>query len=186
MKLEDLGLKVKKMGERKFKRRSSIPVRTPVLDTGKASVRNREYKWDLIKKDEQLQQIRLRKLEKMVKAQVEEKEKKQIDDRSRQIYTVWRKVDWVMRTLIEPEAYQFLEMIRKTEPAVYKEMFKLLVDKPTIGAIDSIIERIRKFGVKDGKKMTKQTIMKYYRNVKGINPKIMVDRGGIRKAVFSK
>lgn len=186
MKLEDLGLKVKKMGERKFKRRSLIPVGTPVLDTGKASVRNREYKWDLIKKDEQLQQIRLRKLEKIVKKQVDEKEKQETDDRTRKIYIVWRKVDWVMRTLIEPEAYQFLEMIRKTEPAVYREMFKLLVDKPTIGAIDSIIDRIRRFGIKDGQKMTKITIMKYYRNVKGIDPKIMVDRGGIRKAVFSK
>lgn len=183
MRLEDLGVKVKKLGEKKYKRRSAIPVRLPVLDTGKESAKTREIKWDRIHKDEQLQQIRLRKLEKLVKKNLEKEEKKEIDARTRMVYTIWRKVDWVMRTLMKVEAYQFLEMIRKTEPTVYREMFKLLVDKPTIAAIDSIIDRIRKYGLKDGQKMTKITVMKYYRNVKGISPKIMVERGGIRRVL---
>ena len=75
-------------------------------------------------------------------------------------------------------------MIRKTEPDVYREIFKMLVDKDTIAGIETIIMRIQKFGIKDGKKLSMTTIMKYYRKVKGIGPKIMIERGGIRRAIL--
>ena len=66
MRLEDLGIKIKKIGEKEFKRRSAIPVRLPILDTGKDSAKMRKIKWDRIHKDEALQKIRLKKMQKIM------------------------------------------------------------------------------------------------------------------------
>ena len=163
MKLEDLGVKVKKIRKEK----------APFDTGGQDEMKLRAKKWKIAEREEKLEQIRMQKLMKLQMAQQQKEE----EEKWQQAIRVWQKIDWVMQRTMKLDAYNFLHGLRMTEPEVYKKIFRAIVEPRVINNIDTIITHLLNKGIKEEKKVTFVTVMKHYRHIKGIKPTIKVQRG---------
>ncbi|MFX0017307.1 MAG: hypothetical protein ACFFAK_03350 [Promethearchaeota archaeon] len=122
--------------------------------------------------DEQheLEKIRLKKMKAIMDAK---KREEAVKDR---VVSISEKVDFILRTVLAPDAYSYLNNIRNKEPMVYQHIYNELVSPDVIQNIDYLIAIIRQRGSVP-RKIPLDVIIYIERKVKGIKGKIQVKKG---------
>ena len=124
------------------------------------------------KSDEELEleRIRLKKMQEMMEAQ---KRKQSAEDR---VISIAEKLDYVLKVVLEPDAYSHLSKLKQTEPNVYQYIFNELVSQDVILNIDYLITIINtQGGVR--RRIPLDIIIYLERKAKGIRSKIQVKKG---------
>jgi DNA-binding TFAR19-related protein (PDSD5 family) len=124
------------------------------------------------KSDEELEleRIRLKKMQEMMEAQ---KRKQNAVDK---VVSMAEKLDYVLKVVLEPDAYSHLSKLKQTEPNVYQYIFNELVSQDVILNIDYLITIINtQGGVR--RRIPLDIIIYLERKAKGIRSKIQVKKG---------
>jgi len=122
--------------------------------------------------DEQheLEKIRLKKMKALMDAK---KREEAVKDR---VVSISEKVDFILRTVLAPDAYSYLNNLRTKEPMVYQHIYNELISPDVIQNIDYLITIIRQRGSVP-RKIPLDVIIYIERKVKGIKGKIQVKKG---------
>ncbi|MFX1277720.1 MAG: hypothetical protein ACFFBP_10505 [Promethearchaeota archaeon] len=117
----------------------------------------------------ELDVIRMRKLKALMEAQ---KRSEATQQRSNSIY---EKVDFILKVVLEPDAYSYFNNLKDKEPAVYQVMFNELISPDVIENIDYLIAITSQGNLP--RRIPLDVIIMLERKVKGIKSKIQVKRG---------
>jgi len=118
----------------------------------------------------ELEKLRLKKMKTLMDAQ-----KRQQATQER-IYSINDKVIFVLKAVLAPDAFSYLEKIKSNEPMVYQAIFNELVSQDVITNIDYLVAVIsRQGGVP--RKIPLDAIIYLERKIKGIKGKIQVKKG---------
>ena len=122
--------------------------------------------------DEQheLEKLRMKKMKALIDAQ---KRRQATQER---IVSINDKVIYVLRVVLAPDAFSYLERIKSNEPMVYQAIFNELVSPDVIANIDYLIAIINRQGGVP-RKIPLDAIIYLERKVKGIKGKIQVKKG---------
>ncbi len=120
--------------------------------------------------EHELEKIRLRKMRALMEAQ---KRQEMVKEKSNSIFD---KIDYVLKVVLEPDAYSHLMKIQSNEPQVYQAIFNELVNEEVIRNIDYLIMIIQKGGGLS-RRIPLDIIIFLERKVKGIKSKIHVKKG---------
>jgi DNA-binding TFAR19-related protein (PDSD5 family) len=122
--------------------------------------------------DEQheLEKLRMKKMKALMDAQ-----KRQQATQER-VVSINDKVIYVLRVVLAPDAFSYLERIKSNEPMVYQAIFNELVSPDVITNIDYLIAIINRQGGVP-RKIPLDAIIYLERKVKGIKGKIQVKKG---------
>jgi len=118
----------------------------------------------------ELEKIRMRKMKEIMDA------KKRKEAAQERIVSVSEKIDYVLRVVLAPEAYSYLNNIKNKEPYVYQAVYNELISPDVVQSIDYLIALIQKQGGVQ-RKIPLDAIIYLERKVKGIKSKIQVKRG---------
>jgi DNA-binding TFAR19-related protein (PDSD5 family) len=118
----------------------------------------------------ELEKLRLKKMKTLMDAQKRQQETQE------RVFSINDKVVYVLKAVLAPEAFSYLEKIKSNEPMVYQAIFNELVSRDVIDNIDYLIAIIsRQGGVP--RKIPLDAIIYLERKVKGIKGKIQVKKG---------
>jgi len=118
----------------------------------------------------ELEKLRLKKMKTLMDTQ-----KKQQATQER-IFSINDKVIYVLKAVLAPDAFSYLEKIKSNEPMVYQAIFNELVSQDVITNIDYLVAVIsRQGGVP--RKIPLDAIIYLERKIKGIKGKIQVKKG---------
>ncbi len=118
----------------------------------------------------ELEKIRMKKMKAIMDA-------KKIKEAARErIVSVSEKIDYVLRVVLAPEAYNYLNNIKNNEPNVYQAIYNELISPDVVQSIDYLLAIIQKQGGVP-RKIPLDAIIYLERKVKGIKSKIQVKRG---------
>ena len=118
----------------------------------------------------ELEKLRLKKMKTLMDAQKRQQETQE------RVFSINDKVVYVLKAVLAPEAFSYLEKIKSNEPMVYQAIFNELVSHDVINNIDYLIAIIsRQGGVP--RKIPLDAIIYLERKVKGIKGKIQVKKG---------
>jgi len=122
--------------------------------------------------DEQheLEKLRMRKMKALMDAQ------KRHQVTQERVVSFNDKVLYVLRVVLAPDAFSYLERINSNEPMVYQAIFNELVSQDVIANIDYLIAIINRQGGVP-RKIPLDAIIHLERKVKGIKGKIQVKKG---------
>ncbi len=122
--------------------------------------------------DEQheLEKLRMKKMKALMDTQ-----KRQQATQER-VVSINDKVLYVLKVVLAPDAFSYLEKIRSNEPMVYQAIFNELVSSDVITNIDYLIAIINRQGGVP-RKIPLDAIIYLERKVKGIKGKIQVKKG---------
>ncbi|MHA1477475.1 MAG: hypothetical protein ACTSPU_04680 [Promethearchaeota archaeon] len=122
--------------------------------------------------DEQheLEKLRMRKMKALMDAQ------KRHQVTQERVVSFKDKVLYVLRAVLAPDAFSYLERINSNEPMVYQAIFNELVSQDVIANIDYLIAIINRQGGVP-RKIPLDAIIHLERKVKGIKGKIQVKKG---------
>ena len=118
----------------------------------------------------ELNKIRMQKMRSIMEA------KKRAEQTQQQTISIYDKIDYVLKIVLMPEAFNHLSTIKKTEPNVYQSIFNELVGQDVVNNIDYLITLIQKQGGV-ARRIPLDVIILLERQVKGIKSKIQVKRG---------
>ena len=118
----------------------------------------------------ELEKIRMRKMKAMMETQKRQEAAKE------RIVSISDKLEFILQTVLAPEAYSYLSNIKMKEPNVYQAIFNELISADVIQSIDYLLAIIRKQGGVP-RKIPLDIIIHLERKVKGIKSKIQVKRG---------
>ena len=118
----------------------------------------------------ELEKIRLKKMRAMMEA------KKRQDAAQERVISVSEKIDFVLRVVLAPEAYNHLINIKNNEPYVYQAMYNELISPDVVQNIDYLLAIIQQKGGVP-RKIPLDAIIYLERKAKGIKSKIQVKRG---------
>ncbi|MBN1214932.1 MAG: hypothetical protein JXA99_05750 [Candidatus Lokiarchaeota archaeon] len=118
----------------------------------------------------ELNKIRMQKMRSIMEA------KKRAEQTQQQTVSIYDKIDYVLKIVLMPEAFNHLSTIKKTEPNVYQSIFNELVGQDIVNNIDYLITLIQKQGGV-ARRIPLDVIILLERQVKGIKSKIQVKRG---------
>jgi DNA-binding TFAR19-related protein (PDSD5 family) len=118
----------------------------------------------------ELDKIRMRKMKAIMDAK---KQQELVKDR---VVSISEKVDYVLRVVLAPEAYTYLNDIRSKEPNVYRAIYNELINPEVIQSIDYLLAIIQQRGGVPNK-IPLDAIIYLERKAKGIRSKIQVQRG---------
>jgi DNA-binding TFAR19-related protein (PDSD5 family) len=122
------------------------------------------------KDEHELEIIRLKKMKAIMQAQKQQQETKE------KIMSLSEKVNFVLRAVLNTDAYSYLENIRMKEPNVYSAIYNELVSPDVIREIDYLIAIISQRGGVP-RKIPLDVIIYLERKVKGIRGTVKVKRG---------
>jgi len=122
--------------------------------------------------DEQheLEKLRMKKMKALMDTQ-----KRQQATQER-VVSINDKVLYVLKVVLAPDAFSYLEKIRSNEPMVYQAIFNELVSPDVIANIDYLIAIINRQGGVP-RKIPLDAIIYLERKIKGIKGKIQVKKG---------
>ena len=120
--------------------------------------------------EHELEKIRMKKMRSLME------QKKQQENYEKQTVSVQDKVDFVLKVVLEPQAYQHLKNLKENEPNVYHYIFNELVGQEVIQNIDYLIAIIQSRGGVP-RKIPLDIIIYLERQAKGIKSQIKVKRG---------
>jgi len=118
----------------------------------------------------ELEKIRMRKMKAIIDA------KKQQEFAKDRVISISEKVEYVLKVVLAPEAYNYLNSIKGKEPNVYRAIYNELINPDVIQSIDYLLAIIQQRGGVP-KKIPLDAIIYLERKVKGIRSKIQVKRG---------
>ena len=118
----------------------------------------------------ELEKLRLKKMKALMDAQ-----KRQQATQER-VISINDKIIYILRAVLAPDAFSYLEKIRTNEPMVYQAIFNELVSPDVINNIDYLIAIINRQGGVP-RKIHLDAIIYLERKVKGIKGKIQVKKG---------
>jgi DNA-binding TFAR19-related protein (PDSD5 family) len=122
------------------------------------------------KDEHELEKIRLKKMKQLMEAQKQQQETKE------KIMSFSEKINFLLRTVLNSDAYSYLESIRTKEPNVYRAIYNELVSPEVIQEIDYLLAIIsRQGGVP--RRIPLDVIIYLERKVKGIRSSVKVKRG---------
>ncbi len=118
----------------------------------------------------ELEKLRLKKMKTLMDAQ---KRQQATQDR---IFSINDKVIYVLKAVLAPDAFSYLEKIKSNEPMVYQAIFNELVSQDVITNIDYLVAIINRQGGVP-RKIPLDAIIYLERKIKGIKGKIQVKKG---------
>ena len=118
----------------------------------------------------ELEKLRLKKMKALMDAQ-----KRQQATQER-VISINDKIIYVLKVVLAPDAFSYLEKIKSNEPMVYQGIFNELVSPDVITNIDYLIAIINRQGGVP-RKIPLDAIIYLERKVKGIKGKIQVKKG---------
>ena len=118
----------------------------------------------------ELEKIRMRKMRAMIEA------KKQQVAAQERVISISDKVDYVLRVVLAPEAYNHLNKLKDNEPGVYQHIFNELISPDVLQSIDYLLSIIKQRGGIP-RQIPLDAIIYLERQAKGIKSKIKVKRG---------
>ena len=118
----------------------------------------------------ELEKIRMRKMKAIMDAK---KHQELVKDR---VVSISEKVEYVLKVVLAPDAYNYLNSIKGKEPNVYQAIYNELINPEVIQSIDYLLAIIQQRGGVP-KKIPLDAIIYLERKVKGIKSKIQVKRG---------
>jgi DNA-binding TFAR19-related protein (PDSD5 family) len=118
----------------------------------------------------ELKKIRMRKMKAMVDA------KKRQEAAKERVVSISDKLEFVLKIVLAPEAYSYLNNIRMKEPNVYRAIYNKLISADVIQNIDYLVAIIRQQGGVP-RKIPLDIVIHLERKVKGIKSKIQVKHG---------
>lgn len=118
----------------------------------------------------ELEKIRMKKMKAMMEA------KKRQEATQERVISVSEKIDFVLRVVLAPEAYNHLINIKNNEPYVYQAMYNELISQDVVQNIDYLLAIIQNRGGVP-RKIPLDAIIYLERKAKGIKSKIQVKRG---------
>ncbi|MFW9898264.1 MAG: hypothetical protein ACFFDO_03275 [Candidatus Thorarchaeota archaeon] len=123
------------------------------------------------KEDEQheLDKIRMKKIRSLMEAQ---KKKQASQER---MSNLWEKVDYILKVVLMPDAYNHLINIKAIEPQIYQKVINELVSHEVLENIDYLLAVISKQGGVP-RRIPLDVIVHLERLAKGIKSKIQVKR----------
>ena len=122
--------------------------------------------------DEQheLEKIRLKKMKAIMEA------KKREEAALERRVSVEDKIEYILKLVLSPDAYSYLNKIKQSEPYVYKMIYNELISPDVIQNIDYLLSIIKLRGSVP-RRIPMDAIIYLERKVKGIKSKIQVKRG---------
>jgi DNA-binding TFAR19-related protein (PDSD5 family) len=114
----------------------------------------------------ELEKIRMRKMKALIEAK----------KRQERIFSLSEKIEYVLKIVLAPEAYSYLNNIKSKEPNVYQAIFNELMNPEVIQKIDYLLTIIQQRGGIQ-KRIPLDAIIFLERKAKGIRYKIQVKRG---------
>ena len=114
----------------------------------------------------ELEKIRMRKMKALIEAK----------KRQERIFSLSEKIEYVLKIVLAPEAYSYLNNIKSKEPNVYQAIFNELMNPEVIQKIDYLLTIIQQRGGIQ-KRIPLDAIIFLERKAKGIRSKIQVKRG---------
>ncbi len=118
----------------------------------------------------ELDKIRLQKMKALMDAKREQEAAKE------RAGSIFEKVDYVLKIVLDPDAYTYLAKLKSTEPQVYQVIFNELITQEVIQKIDYLIAIIQQRGGVQ-KRIPLDVIIYLERQIKGVKSKIQVKRG---------
>lgn len=118
----------------------------------------------------ELEKLRMKKMKALMEAQ-----KRQQANQER-VVSINEKITYVLRIVLAPDAFSYLEKIRTNEPRVYQAIFNELVSPDVIANVDYLITIINRQGGVP-RKIPLDAIIHLERKIKGIKGKIQVKKG---------
>ncbi len=118
----------------------------------------------------ELEKLRLKKIKALMDAQ-----KRQQATQER-VVSINDKIIYVLRIVLAPDAFSYLEKIRSNEPMVYQAIYNELVSPDVIANIDYLIAIINRQGGVP-RKIPLDAIIYLERKIKGVKGKIQVKKG---------
>lgn len=118
----------------------------------------------------ELDKIRMRKMKAMIDAQ---KRQQAVEKNTT---TIWEKIDYVLKVVLNPDAYSHLNKLKENEPPMYQAIFNELISYDVIQNIDYLLAIIQKQGGVP-RRIPLDVIILLERKVKGIKSKIKVKQG---------
>jgi len=120
--------------------------------------------------EHELEKLRLKKMKALMEAQ---KRQQATQDR---VISINDKIIYVLKVVLAPDAFSYLERLRSNEPMVYQAIYNELVSPDVITNIDYLIAIINRQGGVP-RKIPLDAIIYLERKVKGIKGKIQVKKG---------
>lgn len=121
------------------------------------------------KDQHELEKLRMKKMKALMDAQ-----KRQQATQER-VVSINDKVLYVLRVVLAPDAFSYLERIKSNEPMVYQAIFNELVSPDVIANVDYLIAIINRQGGVP-RKIHLDAIIYLERKVKGIKGKVQVKK----------
>lgn len=118
----------------------------------------------------ELDKIRMRKMKAMIDA------KKRQEATKDRIVSISEKLEFVLKVVLAPEAYNYLNTLKGKEPQVYQFIYNELISPDVIQNIDYLLAIIQQRGGIP-KRIPLDAIIFLERKAKGIKSKIQVKRG---------
>ena len=117
----------------------------------------------------ELDVIRMKKMKALMEAQ---KRTQVAQERSTSLF---EKVDYVLRAVLTPDAYSYLNGLKSKEPTVYQHIFNELISPDVIQNIDYLASIVSTQAI--AKRIPLDVIIMLERKIKGVKSKIQVKRG---------
>ncbi len=118
----------------------------------------------------ELEKIRLRKMKAIVEA------KRRNETIQKRVVSISDKIDFVLKVVLAPDAYNYLNKIKEREPHVYQKIYGELISPDVVTSIDYLISIIQRRGGIP-RKIPLDAVIYLERKAKGIRSKIQVQRG---------
>lgn len=122
------------------------------------------------KDNRELEKIRMKKLKALMEAQ------KRNQATQEKVVSVWEKVDYILRAVMMPDAFTYLNHLKTNEPQIYQQIINELITPDVIQNIDYLMAAIAQSGGVP-RRIPKDVIIMLERQVKGIKSKIQVKQG---------
>ncbi|MFX1313190.1 MAG: hypothetical protein ACFFHD_11345 [Promethearchaeota archaeon] len=118
----------------------------------------------------ELEKIRMKKMKALMEV------KRQQEAMKNKVVSMSEKVEYILKVVLAPEAYNYLNNLKVKEPYVYKAIYNELISPDVLQNIDYLLMIIRQRGGIP-KTIPLDVIMFLERKIKGIKSKIQVKRG---------
>lgn len=120
--------------------------------------------------EHELEKIRMKKLKALMDAQKRNQASKE------KVTSVWEKVDYILRAVMMPDAYKYLNHLKANEPQIYQQIINELITPDVIQNLEYLLAIIAQSGGVP-RRIPKDVIIFLERKAKGIKSKIQVKQG---------
>ncbi|MFX1338881.1 MAG: hypothetical protein ACFFDK_09750 [Promethearchaeota archaeon] len=122
------------------------------------------------KEEHELEKIRMKKIKALMEAQ------KRNQASQEKVTSIWEKVDYILRAVLMPDAYTYLNYLKTNESQIYQQVINELITPDVIQNLEYLLTIIAQSG-NVPRRIPKDVIIFLERKAKGIKSKIQVKQG---------